>query len=140
MTRVQAEALAAFVVRVRTDWRPAGVVAALEKAAPTADVWDVARALLALASEQSVQTPGLLDKPGPHWRKPDGEMPGRRGDHNVRCPEHPLSVHPCPQCEAKKCDPTPDYLEAKAALAERRPIPTVQKRLADFQTSKETTT
>lgn len=136
MTRVQAEALAAFIVRLRTDWRPAGVVAALEKAAPTADAWDLARALLNLASEPTVQTPGLLDKPGPHWRRPDGETPTRRGDHNVRCVDHPMSFMPCPQCEAKRTPPPlqdPEYAAARAALKARAQIaPESQRTLRDF--------
>jgi hypothetical protein len=33
----------------------------------------------------------------------------------------------------------PEYAELKAALAARRPIPTVQKRLADFQPQKDQT-
>lgn len=111
MTRVQAEALTAFIVRLRTDWRPVGVLAALEKAAPTADMYDVARALVNLAAEPTVQTPGLLDKPGPHWRKPDGETPTRRGDHDIRCPEHPQHFHPCGECRAVKCPPPEDVLQ-----------------------------
>jgi hypothetical protein len=79
----------------------------------------------------------MLHQQGKHWRRPDGEQTGPNTSHNVRCPEHPLSFHPCPQCAAKKCPPDEDYLKAKAELAARRPIPTVQKRLADFATSKE---
>jgi hypothetical protein len=123
MTRVQAEALAAFVVRVRTDWRPAGVVAALEKAATTADVWDVARALIALASEDSVKTPGLLPGPGPHWRKADGNMPGRRGDHDMPCPEHPTQVHPCPTCKAEKPPLSAEAIAELRAVVTRRLVP-----------------
>lgn len=114
MTRVQAEALTAFVVRLRTDWRPAGVLAALEKAAPTTDVYSVAVALLNLAADDTVKTPGLLPAPGPHWRKWDGSTPGRRGDHDMPCPEHPTQVHPCPTCKAEK-PPLSD-----AAIAELR--------------------
>lgn len=140
MTRVQAEALAAFVSRMRPEWRTVGIVAALEKAATTADAWDVAHALLNLAAEQSVLTPGLLPGTGPHWRRDDGSKPARRGDHDVHCPEHPSSFHPCPQCAAKRTPPPlddPEYAEFKAALAARRPIPTTQKRLADFQAQKD---
>lgn len=117
MNRVQAEALAAYVSRVRTDWRPAGIVAALEKAAPTADVWDVTNALCALASDPSVKTPGLLPGPGPHWRRWDGSLPSRRGDYNVPCVDHPEHVHPCPLHERT---PAPVGLidAAKAAIAD----------------------
>lgn len=139
MTRVQAEALTAFVVRVRTDWRPAGVLAALERAAPGADVYDVARALLNLAGDNTVKTPGLLDRPGPHWRKPSGDMPSRRGDHNVNCPEHPQNTHPCPDCATKRSNPSPEYLAAKAeALANAKPKPRQPKPLtADVTAARE---
>jgi hypothetical protein len=109
MTRVQAEALAAFITRIRPEWRPAGILAALEKAAPTADVFDVARALVNLAAEPGVLTPGLLPGPGPHWRKPGGERIERRGDLDVPCPDHPEHSHPCPTCKAER--------ETSAALA-----------------------
>jgi hypothetical protein len=116
MTKVQAEALTALITRLRPEWRPVGVMAALEKCAPTADAFDVCRALVNLAQDPTVLTPGLLDKPGPHWRKPSGDMPGRRGDHDVRCGEHPNQILPrCTECEEEKAGkgPTPDYLEAK---------------------------
>jgi hypothetical protein len=38
----------------------------------------------------------------------------------VRCPEHPLNVHPCPQCAAKKCPPDEDYLAEKKKLEARK--------------------
>ena len=56
MARTQAEALAAFVVRVRTDWSHGGVMAAIERAAD-ADPLDVARALVTLAADRSMLTP-----------------------------------------------------------------------------------
>ena len=126
ITRVQTEALATLATKLRPDWRHAGVVAAIDKAAETtSDPFDIARALVNLASEGSVQTPALLAGPGPHWRNPDGSTPHRRGDNDVHCPEHPLSVHPCPQCAAKRCLPDPvehgDYLEAKKALPKLTP-------------------
>ena len=121
MTKVQAQALAAYISRVREDWRPAGIVAALEKAAPTCDVWDVTNALCQLAADPSVKTPGLLPGPGPHWRKWDGSLPTRRGDNDVPCIDHPEHVHPCPMHERT---PPPAGLidKAKAAIA-KNPAP-----------------
>ena len=118
MTRVQAEALATFVTRVRPEWRQAGILAALEKAAPTADVYDVARALLNLAAEPSVLTPGLLPGPGPHWRKPDGQRIPRRGDHNVPCPDHDGHTMPCTHRDHTG-DMTPEQVAAAAAECRR---------------------
>jgi hypothetical protein len=117
ITRVQTEALATLATKLRPDWRHAGVVAAIDKAADTtSDPFDIARALVNLASEGSVQTPALLAGPGPHWRNPDGSTPHRRGDNDVHCPEHPTQVHPCPVCKAEK-PPLSD-----AAIAELRAV------------------
>lgn len=116
MTKVQAEALAAFVARIRPEWRPAGILAALEKAAPTADVHDVACALIRLAEDGTVRTPGLLPQPGPHWAKPNGEHAPRRGDHTMRCPEHPTQPMPCVECRQDRA-PMPDGFMTQAAAA-----------------------
>lgn len=116
MTKVQAEALAAFVARIRPEWRPAGILAALEKAAPTADVHDVACALIRLAEDATVKTPGLLPQPGPHWLKADGSKPARRGDHTMTCPEHAERL-PCGRCIADTGAPPAEVLgDIKAAL------------------------
>ena len=116
MTKVQAEALAAFVARIRPEWRPAGILAALEKAAPTADVHDVACALIRLAEDATVKTPGLLPQPGPHWLKPDGSKPTRRGDHTMTCPEHAEHL-PCGRCIADTGAPPAEVLgDIRAAL------------------------
>lgn len=116
MTKVQAEALAAFVARIRPEWRPAGILAALEKAAPTADVHDVACALIRLAEDATVKTPGLLPQPGPHWLKPDGSKPARRGDHTMACPEHAERL-PCGRCIADTGAPPAEVLgDIRAAL------------------------
>lgn len=116
MTKVQAEALAAFVARVRPEWRPAGILAALEKAAATADVHDVACALIRLAEDATVKTPGLLPQPGPHWLKPDGSEPARRGDHTMTCPEHAERL-PCGRCIADTGAPPAEVLgDIRAAL------------------------
>ena len=99
ITRVQAEALATLATKLRPDWRHAGVMAAIEKCT-TEEPCDIARALVNLAADSTVQTPGLLHRGGPHWLRPDGEKPARRGDHAVRCTRHPINVEPCPQCRA----------------------------------------
>ena len=116
MTKVQAEALAAFVARIRPEWRPAGILAALEKAAATADVHDVACALIRLAEDATVKTPGLLPQPGPHWLKPDGSKPARRGDHTLTCPEHAERL-PCGRCIADTGAPPEEVLaEIRAGI------------------------
>lgn len=107
MTKVQAEALTALIVRLRPEWRPAGVMAALEKAKDGADTFDVSRALINLAADASVITPGLLHQPGPHWLRPDGSKPARRGDSTMRCPEHGEPYTSCGQCKNGDYVPPP---------------------------------
>lgn len=116
ITKVQAEALSTFVRLIRPEWRHPGIMAALEKAAATADVHDVACALIRLAEDGTVKTPGLLDKPGPHWLKPDGSKPARRGDHTLTCPEHAERL-PCGRCIADTGAPPAEVLgDIRAAL------------------------
>jgi hypothetical protein len=54
-----------------------------------------------------------------HWPQNAG-VSAPRQSMNVRCPEHPLNVHPCPQCAAKKCPPDEDYLAEKKKLEARK--------------------
>lgn len=132
MTQTQGQALAAFVARIRTDWDQPGILAAIAKAQTLGTPVQVARALINLADNTDLRTPAILAQPGSHWLAPDGSHVQRRGDNDVRCPDHSMSVMPCPQCEAKRCDPTDDYLAAKAALPKRAPSPT-QRHLADIE-------
>ena len=115
ITRVQAEALATLATKLRPDWRHPGVLAAISKCDPATDPFDLARALINLAADPSVQTPGLLHGPGPHWLKPDGTKPARRDDHAVRCPSHPHQIEPCLTCrdDADLIPPPPYVLAAK---------------------------
>lgn len=117
--RTQAEALAAFVIRVRTDWSHGGVMAAIEPAAD-GDPLDVARALVNLAADRSMLTPALLSKPGPWWRNPAGEnvAPPR---NSMRCHEHPDHEVPCPACRAafEANPPRPESIAAALQAARR---------------------
>lgn len=140
MTQAQIQALATFVSRVRDDWDHAGIVAAVTKAANLASAPAVGRALCTLAENRDLRTPALLSQPGRHWHQ-DGEPVGPNASHNVRCHRHPLSVLPCPQCRAEDepVPPSDDYLKAKAEALAKRPIPTEEKRLADFVKTTEVT-
>lgn len=139
ISQTQATALATFVAKVRDDWDQPGILAAIQKAQSLGNPLQIGRALIALAENRELRTPALLASPGKHWVQ-DGAPTGPNVSNNVRCPEHPLSVHPCPQCEAKRCLPDPvehaDYIAAREALKARKPIPTEQKRLADFEKAK----
>ena len=97
--RAQAEALAAFIIRVRTDWSHGGVMAAIGKVTD-ADPLDIARALVNLATDPTALTPALLEKPGPWWRNPESRnvAPPR---NSMRCHEHPDQEMPCATCRAE---------------------------------------
>lgn len=140
ISQTQAQALATFIARIRDDWDHPGIVAAISKASALGSPAQLGRALCALAENPDLRSPGLLSQPGRHWTQ-DGVQTGPNVSHNIPCPVHPINNMPCPLCAAKKCPPDPvehaDYLAEKKKLAARRPIPTTEKRLADFQTAKE---
>lgn len=121
MTETQAQALAALIVRLRDadgmpQWDNAGIIAKLREAAPTASSWDLARAAINLAENRDLRTPGVLPQPGPHWLKPDGSKPARRGDHTMTCPEHAERL-PCGRCIADTGAPPAEVLgDIRAAL------------------------
>lgn len=125
MTETQAQALAALIVRLRDadgmpQWDNAGIIAKLREAAPTATSWDLARAAINLAENSELRTPGVLPQPGPHWLKPDGTKPARRGDHTMRCPEHGQRL-PCEPCKTDITPPPDDVrAEMRAALEEAK--------------------
>lgn len=117
--RAQAEALAAFIIRVRTDWSHSGVMAALEKS-NIVDALDTARAVVNLAADPTAKTPALLAKPGPWWRNPAGEnvSPER---YTMRCHEHPAETVPCRECTARALadPPRPETIAAAKEAARR---------------------
>ena len=99
MTRAQTVAVATAVQQCRPEWDHAGIVAALEKASTLGTPAEVAAAAFRLAGDLKARTPGLLPKPGSHWRAPAEGGPTvsvvvtRCGEH----PEHPAAR--CPLCE-----------------------------------------
>lgn len=125
MTETQAQALAALIVRLRDadgmpQWDGPGIIAKLREAAPTASSWDLARAAINLAENRELRTPGVLPQPGPHWLKPDGTKPARRGDHTMTCPEHGERL-PCGQCISNTGAPPEEVLdEIKTALEQAK--------------------
>lgn len=120
MTQVQAEALATLVTRLRPDWDHVGLMSVIGKARHMGTATQISRALLALCENRELRTPALLAEKGRHWQQ-DGEPIGPNGSHNIRCPEHSLSVMPCPECAAKKCPPptSGEYAAARLSLAQR---------------------
>lgn len=117
-----------------TAWDAAGIAAALREVGGTPGA---AFAAAALAAEDAALIKPSVAAFKNHWPQNTG-VAGPAVSHDVHCPEHPLSVMPCPQCAAKRTPPPvddPEYAAMKADLRARRPIPTVQKRLADFDRS-----
>src|SRR5690349_20656220 len=97
MTKVEAQALAAFVARVRPDWQQPGIMAAIEKAVPLGSAAAIGGALCRLAENLELRTPALLAEPGPHW---SGTTVATR-QPPVKCPEHPgEKAGACRECEA----------------------------------------
>ena len=89
LTQPMAQRLAEFIHMARGDWNTPGILKALEQAPTTPDALAIARALVNIADAPSVKTPAFPPRPGSHWRNPAGEIPPRRGDHNIPCPDHP---------------------------------------------------
>lgn len=124
LTQPMAQRLAEFIHMARGEWNTPGILAALEQASTTSDALAIARALVNIADDPSVKTPAFLTRPGSHWRTPAGEIPPRRGEHNVPCPDHP--EHDMPHDHAG--DMTPEQI-AEAARAVRAAIkPTITAR------------
>jgi hypothetical protein len=99
------------------NWDTAGIAAALREVGGTPGA---AFAAAALAAEDAALVKPSASAFRVHWPQNAG-VSAPRQSMNVRCPEHPLNVHPCPQCAAKKCPPDDEYLAVKAMLASARP-------------------
>lgn len=93
ITKVEAQALAAFIGRIRPDWNQPGIVAAIEKAGPLGPAAAVGAALCKLAENYELRTPAMLDQPGPHWA---GTTVATRTPPTM-CPDHP-------EWRAHRCD------------------------------------
>ena len=116
-SRTDAEALATFTRRLRPDWNHAGIVAAI-LACRTAALSETAVALIRMAEDGSVQTPGLLNTPGRWWFKAaDQDRPAGEATRNRdRCPEHP--DHDRLECPRHDRTPAhPDTIAAALAAA-----------------------
>ena len=110
LNETQAQALAAFIGRVRPDWDHPGIMAALKKAAPLGSGAAVGAALCKLAENMELRTPALLADPGSHWA---GTTVASRQPPSM-CPEHPAEkAGACQQCAAAALA-DPDAIRAKA--------------------------
>ena len=89
------KALVQLIAAMRRDWQPAGIEAAVRKAAEDASANDVCVAAVRAAANPEAQTPGLICSPGPHWAStPSGKriVPTMCGVH----PDHrAANCQPC---------------------------------------------
>ena len=119
MTRAQGVAIATAVQQVRPEWDHPGILAALHAAQGMGSPAEVAAAAFRLAGDLKARTPGLLPKPGSHWRAPAEGGP-TVSVIATRCGEHPTRrALDCPECaETASADPTEGAAAVRAALRE----------------------
>lgn len=115
LTRSQGVALVQLLAALRRDWQPAGIEAAVRKAAEVGPGPDVCVAAVRAAANLEARTPGLIPQPGPHWQQTTA---------GKNLPPTPCGVHPahpalgCPECKAIPVA-TPEQIAA-ARLRGRR--------------------
>ena len=126
ITRVEAQALAAFVTRIRDDWDQPGIVAAIEKAAPLGAPAAIGAALCRLAENRDLRTPAMLAEPGTHWA---GTTVAKLAPP-VMCVDHPdQPARECRECRAlavpaAECATWQRPAPSRRARTARRPDPT----------------
>jgi len=126
ISRVEAQALAAFVSRIRDDWQQPGIVAAIEKAAPLGSPAAIGAALCMLAENLELRTPALLAETGPHWT---GTTVAKLTPP-VMCVDHPAEpARECRECRAlavpaAECASWQRPTLTRRARTVRRPDPT----------------
>jgi hypothetical protein len=98
ITQTEAQALTAFVERVRPEWDRPGILAAIRKAQGLGSAAAIGAALCRLAENRDLRTPALLAEPGPHWA---GTTVATRPPPTM-CADHPTSrALDCRQCAAE---------------------------------------
>jgi hypothetical protein len=106
ITKTEAQALATFISRVRTDWDHPGVMAAIHKARDLGSAAAIGAALCRLAENTQLRTPALLAEPGAHWA---GTTVATRQPPQ-RCTDHPTQpAGRCTQCEHLATPPPPQW-------------------------------
>lgn len=115
-TKAQAQALAAFITRIREDWDHPGIVAAIQKASTLGSAADIGVALCRLAGNAELRTPATLADPGTHWRDTRvGKLPPP-----VTCPEHSAEkAGACRVCAAQSVPPPSAIADARKSLLHR---------------------
>jgi hypothetical protein len=124
ITQAQAQALASFISRVRTDWDHPGVVAAITKAAPLGTPADIGTALCRLAANAELRTPAILADPGTHW----ADTTVAKRTPPVMCPEHSTEkAGACRVCIARATPPPADWRPAPTRTPRTHARPTPER-------------
>lgn len=74
ITRLQAEALADFIILLRPDWNKGSIVRACGEAKHMGDAFEVAVAAINAAGDTKNRTPQVIPMNGKHWAKPSAEQ------------------------------------------------------------------
>lgn len=107
MSRNQGQVVAAVVHALRPDWDPAGIMAALQRAARLGDAFEVTLAAVAAAQEPTNRTPAVIALEGAHWSRARTSPPtptpgpGARARCTVYGHEHYLA-HNCAGCKTDR--------------------------------------
>jgi hypothetical protein len=118
ISKVEAQALAAFVARCRDDWDHPGIVAAITKASHLGSPAAIGAALCRLAENRELRTPAMLADPGTHWT---GTTVAKLTPP-VMCPDHPgQPAGRCPACDAETTPPPTGWRDDVTLTRRTRP-------------------
>lgn len=116
LTNTQIERLAGMANQLRPEWPVNSLVTYIKKHRTRA-YRDLAVALSWVATDSDSHTPARLDENGPWWKAAAiAEGGARRGDHTMRCVEHPGERLPCLSC-AEGIKPPPEDVQAEIRAA-----------------------
>jgi hypothetical protein len=95
LTQTQGQTLTALLAVLRPDWQPAGIGAALRKAADHGSFPELCVAACRCAANPDTRTPALIAEAGPHWQ---GTAVTTRPQPRM-CVDHPArKASGCPDC------------------------------------------
>ena len=115
--RTQAEALAAVIQQIRTDWDHPGILKHLHQhRANPATYADIVTAATTKAADPTTRTPALLLTPGNHWPTTSRHLQPKPDP----CPDHP--EEPATNCRACRAD-TLAGIRPNTHIGKHYPIP-----------------
>ena len=109
LNQAQGKALVQLIASLRRDWQPAGIEAAIRKAADDGATGpDVCVAAVRAAVNPEAKTPGLIPAPGPHWQ----ELRSGTRLAPIPCPfHHDQPASRCKSCAEEAVPPPADWRE-----------------------------